>query len=283
MGGGYTIAVDRADGRVVVMDSVSRCDAGLRPTDVVVAGSFCGAASVGTQTLPYGPRAVIAHACGVGRDEAGISVIRLCDRHGIPAAAIETMSARISDAESAWQGRIGHVNEAAAALGVRIGQPVADAALLLLRAPPGRPVTPDEGIDNRLHELHRGPAGAIFAIWNPILMAEQRPHPRDVFCIATHSGKVMAERALGIRPGAVIANDGGLGLDDSGVSGLATLQDAGVAAAAVAAMSARIGDALSTYHDGLVSTVNAHAAAAGVTAGMPARTAARRLLDALSR
>ena len=81
--------------------------------------------------------------------------------------------------------------------------------------------------------------------------------------------------ALGIRPGAVIANDGGLGLDDSGVSGLATLQDAGVAAAAVAAMSARIGDALSTYHDGLVSTVNAHAAAAGVTAGMPARTAAR--------
>ena len=45
----------------------------------------------------------------------------------------------------------------------------------------------------------------------------------------------------------------------------------GIAAATVAAASARIGDARSTYEDGILSRVNARAAALGIAPGNSAR------------
>jgi hypothetical protein len=45
----------------------------------------------------------------------------------------------------------------------------------------------------------------------------------------------------------------------------------GIAAATVSAASARIGDARSTYEDGIVSRVNARAAALGLRDGISAR------------
>ncbi len=52
----------------------------------------------------------------------------------------------------------------------------------------------------------------------------------------------------------------------------------GLVAAAVSSASARIGDALSTYHDGIVSAANEPARAKGVTIGMKAAEAARLML-----
>jgi nucleotidyltransferase/DNA polymerase involved in DNA repair len=52
----------------------------------------------------------------------------------------------------------------------------------------------------------------------------------------------------------------------------------GLAAVAVSSASARIGDALSTYHDGIVSAANEPARAKGVTIGMQAAEAARLML-----
>jgi nucleotidyltransferase/DNA polymerase involved in DNA repair len=49
-------------------------------------------------------------------------------------------------------------------------------------------------------------------------------------------------------------------------------------AVAVSSASARIGDALSTYHDGIISTANEPARAKGVTIGMKAAEAARLML-----
>jgi hypothetical protein len=46
----------------------------------------------------------------------------------------------------------------------------------------------------------------------------------------------------------------------------------------VSSESARIGDALSTYHDGIISAVNQSAAAKEVQVGVPAREAAERML-----
>ena len=51
-----------------------------------------------------------------------------------------------------------------------------------------------------------------------------------------------------------------------------------ILAATVAAISARIGDGLSTWHDGSISAVDASAKAAGVETGMPAKEAAERIL-----
>jgi hypothetical protein len=88
----------------------------------------------------------------------------------------------------------------------------------------------------------------------------------------------MALYALPIRPKGLICSDGGRGLDDSGIEGLAKLARHALAAAAVFSASARIGDALSTYHDGIVSTANEPARARGVTIGMKAAEAARLML-----
>jgi hypothetical protein len=89
----------------------------------------------------------------------------------------------------------------------------------------------------------------------------------------------MASYALPIRPKGLICNDGGRGLDDSGIEGLAVLARHGIPAVAVSSASARIGDALSTYHDGIVSSVNVPARAGGVTIGMKAAEAARLMLE----
>ena len=63
----------------------------------------------------------------------------------------------------------------------------------------------------------------------------------------------------------------GIGKDEAGVSRLPALAARGIAAATVSAASARIGDARSTYEDGIVSRVNTRAAALGLREGLSAR------------
>ncbi len=280
MSGPIEIVYSGADGRILVCDSVSYCDGRVGRHDVVVSGSYAGAEPIGHLALPWGPRAVIAHAGGVGKDESGITGLRLCQEFEIPAAAVETMSARISDGASCYAGVVGHVNKAASALGVHAGQPVADAARCMLHAPLGRPIDARALIDNTEYELLRTESGGIYGIWNLLLLHNGGPRTQDVFCSATHCGKVMAERTLPVAPKGVIANDAGFAKDNSGVSGLPTLADAGIAAAAVAGTSARIGDPRSTYNDGVISAVNRIAASRGIKEGMAAQEAALLLLQA---
>lgn len=60
---------------------------------------------------------------GVGADRIGISRLPALDARGIAAVTVDCMSARIGDARSMWDtGVISHVNETAAALGVKPGQ-----------------------------------------------------------------------------------------------------------------------------------------------------------------
>jgi hypothetical protein len=66
-------------------------------------------------------------------------------------------------------------------------------------------------------------------------------HPDDVFCVTSHGAKTMALYALPVRPKGMICNDGGRGLDDSGIEGLTEMARDGLAAVAVSGASARIG------------------------------------------
>jgi len=65
--------------------------------------------------------------------------------------------------------------------------------------------------------------------------------------------------------------DAGIGVDEAGVTRLPALEARGIAAGTVAAASARIGDARSTYEDGILSRVNRRASALGIVPGMAAR------------
>ena len=104
------------------------------------------------------------------------------------------------------------------------------------------------------------------------------PEVRGAVLVAgSHAGVIAAYYAARAGARAVVLNDAGMGKDGAGVAGLAYLEAIGMAAAAVAHASARIGDGADTLARGIVSRVNAKAAACGVAAGMPARDAAERL------
>jgi hypothetical protein len=62
----------------------------------------------------------------------------------------------------------------------------------------------------------------------------------------------------------------GIGKDEAGTSRLPALDARGIVAATVSAASARIGDARSTYEDGIISRVNTRATALGLHAGISA-------------
>ncbi|HWA36834.1 MAG TPA: hypothetical protein VG873_03130 [Burkholderiales bacterium] len=79
---------------------------------------------------------------------------------------------------------------------------------------------------------------------------------------------------------AVIFHDAGLGRDEAGVAGLALLESAGVAAAAVHHATARIGDGADVLARGAISRCNAIAAGCGVASGQRCHDAAVRLLAA---
>ena len=268
-------AADGSD-RIVVLDSLTHCDEeSVTTRDVVVAGSFAGALAFGF-ALERGVRGLVAHAAGVGRDDAGISGLPLADRLGGPAAAVETTSARLGDGWNVWcDGVIAHVNAAAAALGVEAKQPAAAAAHAMLGAPPGT-ASPAPLIDRRPRVVAELGGGRVVLMDS--MSFAQPEHRADVLCAGSHGGRVNVERLVSVRPRGALFNDGGGARDDSGLSGLAVLDAAGVAAVCVDAMSARIGDPESTYADGVVSAVNQTARRAGVVVGQPAAEAARRML-----
>lgn len=101
---------------------------------------------------------------------------------------------------------------------------------------------------------------------------------RDAVAVTgSHGGEFSGRAALAARVRGVVFSDAGGGRDQAGVSGLAFLAEQGVAAAAVAAGSARIGDGHDVWDSGIVSARNEVAAALGVTRGMTCRAAAERM------
>lgn len=108
--------------KVLLTDSTAYGDPG-DAGHIVVAGSHGG--------LPgkYGKdillAAIFLNDAGVGKDRAGIAALELFHRIGVPAAAYSNRSARIGDAQDAWDnGVISFVNGTAADLGFTAGEPV---------------------------------------------------------------------------------------------------------------------------------------------------------------
>lgn len=249
---------------------------GTTAEDVIVAGSFAGALSFAF-VFARGARAVIAHAAGPGKDSAGVSGLAVADRHGLPAAAVRTMSARIGDGASVLEdGIIGYVNAGALALGVREGMRARDAAALLALAPPGRALPGPGRIDRSQRVVAATAAGRIVLLHSTSFADPS--NASDVLCAGSHGGRVNAPPLVKLRPRGAIMNDGGMARDGSGASGLALLDAAGVPGVTVAAESARIGDPASVWETGLVSALNDRARAAGVAIGQPACDAARLML-----
>jgi hypothetical protein len=98
---------------------------------------------------------------------------------------------------------------------------------------------------------------------------------QDAGCVAvsgSHGGMSSARYALAARPLLSVFNDAGGGKDAAGVAALEFLQQHGLAACTVTHTSACIGQARSSYNEGVVSRVNALAAALGMRENLLLRT-----------
>lgn len=106
--------------------------------------------------------------------------------------------------------------------------------------------------------------------------------PADAGCIAlsgSHGGLSSARYALAVQPLLSVFNDAGVGREDAGIAGLDFLQAAGLAACTVSHQSACIGQAHSTWDDGVVSHANAAAQALGIRTGSALRAQLQSLLQ----
>jgi len=130
---GQLIIKQSGNRKIVLADSAAAMDESTKG-DVFVDGSHCGI-NVGEMTIHSGVGAMIGNDAGLGKNNAGIVALKMCDEQGIPAAAVAAMSAKIGNGRSTYeQGKISVVNEAAKKLGVSVGMSAKEAADKLLEA-----------------------------------------------------------------------------------------------------------------------------------------------------
>ena len=247
---------------------------------VLLCGSH-GGAYAGYLAARAGVRAVVLNDAGVGLDQAGIGALPHCQALGVAAATVSHSSARIGDAEDMLaHGIISYRNAVAAQAGVSPGMDCAQAATLLSGAPLG------SGANARYDEARRvvgeNRHGLRIVCVDSVSLVEADDAGQIVLS-GSHGGVVCGQRNLAIRVAAAAAfyNDAGIGKDEAGVSRLPVLDEQRIAAATVAAQSARIGDGCSTYEGGILSCVNSTAGGLGMAPGMPAREALEQVAAAI--
>jgi len=233
---------------------------------VLVTGSH-GGLYPGRLAIGAGVRAAIFHDAGLGRDEAGIGSLALLDGFGIPAAAVAHDSARIGDtADMLARGRISRANAAATVIGIMAGMDCAAAADLLKGAVHRAGVMP-KGDELRLVLPHPRPIVLI----DSAAMVDPVADIGAIIVTGSHGGLVGGVPAMALRVDgfAGVYNDAGIGIDEAGLGRLPALDARGIAGLTVSTASARIGEARSTFEDGIISRVNATAAGLGAVVGTP--------------
>jgi uncharacterized protein YunC (DUF1805 family) len=252
---------------VLTADSITRIGAEAAGA-VVVNGSHGGiyAAYVAAKLRVS---AAVFNDAGVGRDEAGIAGLDYLAGLGIPAAAVGHGTARIGDGSDMMaRGILTHANAPAAALGCRNGMGCRDAAAALQQAAPSLR-EPPPALEAAFLLIAEAPV--VWALDSASLVGAEQVG--TIVATGSHGGLLggRPETALKVDALAALFNDAGIGIDGAGVTRLPALESRGIAAGTVAASSARIGDARSTYEDGILTRVNQRAAALGIGPGMTAR------------
>lgn len=271
----HIVVYQGARSRAVAMDSLTHSNDDFGPSDVVIGASFLGVLTA-HWAARYAPRAIIAHDCGIGLEGAGISGLWYLDAKRIPAATVAADSARVGDGQSLFEtGYLSRMNYWAEVIGCSQGMSVRTATELLAD---WDGVLPDDAeIRERRETVFRGESGKI-VVMGSIRFAEDSDRKTNVLCVGSHGGVTAGHYALEAQPKGFLSSDGGIGRDRAGVAGLAMLEGAGIPGACVSADSARIGDGMSIYADGIVSVTNDAAASLGIKPGMRARDAARAML-----
>jgi hypothetical protein len=252
---------------VLTADSITRV--GVEAAGAVVVNGSHGGIYAAYVAAKLRVAAAAFNDAGVGRDEAGIAGLHYLAGLGIPAAAVGHTTARIGyGSDMMARGVITHANAPAATLGCRPGMACPDAAAALQQASPSLR-EPPPALEAAF--LLIGEAPAAWALDSASLVGPEQVGA--IVVTGSHGGLLGGnpDTALKIDALAALFNDAGIGIDEAGVTRLPALDGRGIAAGTVAATSARIGDARSTYEDGILTRVNQRAAALGIAPGMTAR------------
>jgi hypothetical protein len=252
---------------VLMADSITRV--GAEAGGAVVVNGSHGGIYAAYLAAKLGVAATIFNDAGVGREEAGIAGLDYLAALGIAAAAVGHATARIGDgADMIARGILTHANSVAVALGCRPGLTCREAATRLQHAVRSGRDPPPAG-EGAFLMIPESPA--LWALDSASLVAAE--HVGTVVATGSHGGLLGGKPDTALKADALAAlfNDAGIGIDEAGVSRLPALDDRDIAAGAVAAASARIGDGRSTYENGILTRVNRRAAALGVAPGMSAR------------
>ena len=246
---------------------------------------LCGGVYSGWYAAHRGLAGVILHDAGIGRDRAGIAALDWLARIAVPAAAIGHLSARIGDgADCRARGVLSAVNAQAAVLGLAIGMRAGEALERLAAADLLEPPNVPAIAEARAEIAQAGRRGIrVFALdSNSLVTAEDAGH---VVVTGSHGGLLGGRPETAVKHPvlAAVYNDGGGGIDGAGFSRLPALDARGIAGATVDAATARIGEAMSTWNDGIVSAVNATAVRLGGRVGQSCRDFVAAVLDAATR
>jgi len=135
------------------------------------------------------------------------------------------------------------------------------------------------------HEVHKvvRESGGLRIVIADSATSITEDNKNDIVVDGSHCGANIApDYVLPNGARGMVGNDAGIGLESAGVASLKILEEHGIPAAAVAAMSAEIGVGQSTYNEGVISAVNEVAKKMGVTVGMSAKEAADKMLEGIS-
>ena len=263
---------------IVIADSITRV--GPEAANAVVINASHGGVYAAYLAAKLHAAAAIFNDAGVGRDRAGIGGLDYLDEFGVAAATVGHDTARIGNgADMMASGVITHANAIAASLGVSSGQSCRDAATALQQARPAYRAPP-EALEGAFLLVSDRPT--VWALNSASLVLPE--HKDSIVVTGSHGGLLgnRPETALKYDVLGALYNDAGIGKDAAGTSRLPALDARGIAAATVSSMSARIGDARSTYDDGIISSVNARAASLGLREGISAREFVAGLRRALA-
>lgn len=263
---------------VVIADSITRI--GPEAAGAVVVNASHGGIYAAYLAAKLHAAAAIFNDAGVGRDRAGIAGLDYLQDFAIAAATVGHDTARIGDgADMMASGVITHANGLATSLGVTPGLSCRDAAAALQQARPAHRAPP-EALEAAFLLIAEAPA--VWALDSASLVLPE--HKASIVITGSHGGLLggRPETALKYDVLGALYNDAGIGKDAAGTSRLPALDARGIAAATVSATSARIGDARSTYEDGIISRINGRAAALGLREGISAREFVAGLRRALA-
>jgi hypothetical protein len=246
---------------------------------VLITGSH-GGRYPGVLAATAGVRAVIFNDAGTGRDGAGVAALGDLESLGIAAAAASHLSCRIGDADDMMaRGRISRTNAIALACGVVVGQSCAEAARQLEDAPlidtccaPMQELRRELAVPGQLRRI---------VLIDSASLVDKTCDIGAIVVTGSHGGLVGGDpaKAIQVAAHAAVFNDAGGGMEGAGTARLEALDDRGIAGFTVAAASARIGEARSTYFDGIVSAANRLARERGAVVG----TAAREIIERWAR